>query len=94
METSNKTALYVSVPLDPSRRQIRLLRILSTEPTLVCRFDVASLDTSVTYCALSYVCDYVTWGLRALGVERALKLHAAISASGFWKQLTLAVGLG
>ncbi|OAK99905.1 hypothetical protein IQ06DRAFT_152619 [Phaeosphaeriaceae sp. SRC1lsM3a] len=57
METSNKTALYVSVPLDPSRRQIRLLRILSTEPTLVCRFDVASLDTSVTYCALSYV-----WG--------------------------------
>ncbi|KAF2730196.1 hypothetical protein EJ04DRAFT_445572, partial [Polyplosphaeria fusca] len=55
MEPSPLDRLYT--PLDPSRKEIRLLRILSTGPCLTCTLQVASLTQDLYYHALSYV-----WG--------------------------------
>ncbi|RSL59432.1 hypothetical protein CEP53_005814 [Fusarium sp. AF-6] len=45
------------LPLDTSRKEIRLLEIISITPAIVCRFHTVSLLNNPSFCALSYV-----WG--------------------------------
>ncbi|RSL65835.1 hypothetical protein CEP54_004072 [Fusarium duplospermum] len=52
---SQETSLYASLQM--RGRQIRLLEITSTNPEIVCKLEVVSLDDEPAYSALSYV-----WG--------------------------------
>ncbi|RSL69705.1 hypothetical protein CEP54_002162 [Fusarium duplospermum] len=45
------------MPLDTSRKEIRLLEIISITPQIVCKFHTVSLLDNPSFCALSYV-----WG--------------------------------
>ncbi|KAF5239870.1 hypothetical protein FANTH_9812 [Fusarium anthophilum] len=55
MFASKDYRLYA--PLDRSRRQIRLVEILSTKPKIVCDLTTASLDEDTKFSAISYL-----WG--------------------------------
>ncbi|KAI1026613.1 hypothetical protein LB505_000859 [Fusarium chuoi] len=55
MSTSKDSRLYA--PLDRSRRQIRLVEILSTKPKIVCNLTTISLDEATKFSAISYL-----WG--------------------------------
>jgi hypothetical protein len=55
MSTSSDSRLYA--PLDRSRREIRLIEILSTKPKIVCNLTTVSLDQDPEFSALSYL-----WG--------------------------------
>ena len=50
---------YTSIysPLDPSREEIRLVEIISTTPSIVCKLSTVSLHDELVFSALSYV-----WG--------------------------------
>jgi hypothetical protein len=56
MDGQTHSSLWYS-PLDPTRREIRLLEIISTSPEVVCRLKVVSLDEKPVFSALSYM-----WG--------------------------------
>ncbi|KAJ4208462.1 hypothetical protein NW767_001568 [Fusarium falciforme] len=45
------------LPLDTSRKEIRLLEIISITPEIICKFHTVSLLDNPSFCALSYV-----WG--------------------------------
>ncbi|KAF4420429.1 heterokaryon incompatibility (het-6OR allele) [Fusarium acutatum] len=55
MSDSKDSRLYA--PLDRSRRQIRLVEILSTKPKIVCSLTTVSLDEDTEFSAISYL-----WG--------------------------------
>ncbi|EEU36529.1 uncharacterized protein NECHADRAFT_81217 [Fusarium vanettenii 77-13-4] len=55
MSTSELETHYL--PLDTSRKQIRLLEIISITPKIICKFHTVSLLDNPSFCALSYV-----WG--------------------------------
>ncbi|KAF5672892.1 heterokaryon incompatibility protein (het-6OR allele) [Fusarium denticulatum] len=55
MPASKDSRLYA--PLDRSRRQIRLVEILSTKPKIVCNLTTVSLDEDTQFSAISYL-----WG--------------------------------
>ncbi|KAF5537809.1 heterokaryon incompatibility (het-6OR allele) [Fusarium mexicanum] len=55
MSASKDSRLYA--PLDRSRRQIRLVEILSTKPKIVCNLTTVSLDEDTKFSAISYL-----WG--------------------------------
>ena len=50
---------YTSIysPLDPSREEIRLVEIISTTPSIVCKLSTVSLHDELVFTALSYM-----WG--------------------------------
>ncbi|KAF4961259.1 hypothetical protein FSARC_10241 [Fusarium sarcochroum] len=47
----------IYTPLDRSRREIRLIEIISIKPTIICNLSTVSLDENPTFSALSYL-----WG--------------------------------
>ncbi|KAL2672716.1 hypothetical protein Neosp_013430 [[Neocosmospora] mangrovei] len=53
--TSQETSLYANLRMHG--RQIRLIEITSTQPEIVCKLEVVSLENGPAYSALSYV-----WG--------------------------------
>ncbi|KAF5585305.1 heterokaryon incompatibility (het-6OR allele) [Fusarium pseudocircinatum] len=55
MFASKDSRLYT--PLDRSRRQIRLVEVLSTKPKIVCNLTTVSLDEDTQFSAISYL-----WG--------------------------------
>ncbi|KAH7158523.1 heterokaryon incompatibility protein-domain-containing protein [Fusarium sp. MPI-SDFR-AT-0072] len=55
MSESKDSGLYA--PLDRSRREIRLIEILSTKPKIVCNLNTVSLDEDPEFSAISYL-----WG--------------------------------
>ena len=51
---SDRTSSPLYQPLNAERHEIRLLRILDQAETIACTLEIASLDDSPTYSALSY----------------------------------------
>ncbi|KAI6753871.1 hypothetical protein HG530_013047 [Fusarium avenaceum] len=72
MSGSKPDIIYT--PLDRRRREIRLIEIISTKPTIICKLGAISLDNNPAFSAISYL-----WGdtgntrkLNVNGVERAV----------------------
>lgn len=73
--TEDLTPNILYSPLSPTRKEIRLLEVIATEPKIVCKIETVSLIEKPVYFALSYV-----WG-DATKTERVVVNNKLTSVS-------------